>query len=74
MFAAPTLGSPAGGAAERSEAEGVPHRSKGAGCAIIDTSYHPTDDTPPDLAFLATLPRGEGKGCSVNQVNTSFAE
>ena len=54
--------------------EGVSYRPKELGWAVIVTSYHSTRDTPPDLAFLATLPRGEDKGCGANQINTSFAE
>ena len=55
------LGSPSGGAAEKSEAEGVSYRPKGLGWAIIDALYHPTNDTPSDLASSATSLKEEGE-------------
>ena len=39
---------------------------------MIVTLHHSTDDTPPDLASSATLPRGEGKGTTNSNLPTIF--
>ena len=63
LINAPPLGSPSGGAAERSEAEGGSWVRRN-GLPETATRYYPTNDTPSDLASSATSLKEGGKSAA----------